>query len=77
MAETYTTCVEQPVCRLYWSLTAGLCLLAMGADVGNAFAEAPPPQQPFYMIIDDQFMEWWIERQEPSPSGRLCPITGE
>lgn len=43
VAETYATCVEQPVCRVYWAMTAQLCLLAMGADAGNAFAEAPPP----------------------------------
>ena len=43
MAETYATCVEQPVCHMYWSLMASLNLLAMGADAGNAFAEAPHP----------------------------------
>ena len=45
MAETYATCVEQPACRIYWALTASLNLLAMGADAGNGFAEAPPPLQ--------------------------------
>jgi Reverse transcriptase (RNA-dependent DNA polymerase) len=76
MAETYATCVEQPACRLYLSLTAGLCLLAMGADAGNAFAEAPPPQQPFYMIIDDQFMEWWVESEgNPTlPDDYVLPV---
>jgi hypothetical protein len=42
VAETYATCVEQPACRVYWAMTAQLCLIAMGADAGNAFAEAPP-----------------------------------
>lgn len=51
MAETYATCVEQPACRMYWSLTASNNLLAMGADAGNAFAEAPPPLQKFYMKV--------------------------
>ena len=34
-----------------------MCLLAMGADAGNAFAEAPPATEVFYMRIDDQFRE--------------------
>ena len=57
VAETYATCVEQPACRVYWAMTAQLCLIAMGADAGNAFAEAPPPPatEPFYMQIDYQF----------------------
>ena len=59
MAETYATCVEQPACRMYWSLTAIYNLLAMGADAGNAFAEAPPHQQKFFMRVDEQFRHWW------------------
>ncbi|KAI2501046.1 hypothetical protein MHU86_13400 [Fragilaria crotonensis] len=76
LAETYATCVEQPACRLYWSLTASAGLIAMGADAGNAFAEAPPPVQPFYMIIDDQFAEWWTESEgnPPIPDGYVLPV---
>ena len=45
VAETYATCVEQPACRrVCWAMTTQLCLIAMGADAGNAFAEAPPPR---------------------------------
>ena len=76
LAETYATCVEQPACRLYWSLVAALCLLAMGADAGNAFAEAPPATQIFYMRIDDQFREWWVEHMHrpPIPPGYVLPV---
>ena len=76
VAETYATCVEQPACRLYWSLTAAECLLAMGADAGNAFAEAPPATEPFYMRIDDQFREWWTEHMHrpPIPPGYVLPV---
>ena len=60
VAETYGTCVEQPACRLYWSVTASEeGNIAMGADTGNAFAEAPPATEPFNMRIDDQLREWW------------------
>jgi hypothetical protein len=51
VAKTYATCVEQPACRLYWAVTASEGLIAMDADAGNAFAEAPPPQEPLFMQI--------------------------
>jgi len=34
-------------------------LVAYGADCANAFAEAPPPQHPLYMHIDEAFQDWW------------------
>ena len=58
MAETYATCVAQPACRLYWTIVAAAGLISIGADAANAFAEAPPPVEPFYMKIDSQFHEW-------------------
>ena len=76
VAETYATCVEQPACRVYWAMTAQLCLIAMGADAGNAFAEAPPATEPFFMRIDDQFREWWAEckGRPPIPPGYVLPV---
>jgi hypothetical protein len=59
IAETYAACVEQPAQRLYWALVASLSLADVGCDVGNAFAEAPTPTQPFYMYMDNKFREWW------------------
>ena len=75
LAETYATCVEQPACRLFWALTAALGLIVLGADAGNAFAEAPPPVEPFYMQVDDQFREWWTEclHSPPPPLALSCP----
>jgi Reverse transcriptase (RNA-dependent DNA polymerase) len=76
MAETYATCVAQPACRLYWAITASAGLISIGADAGNAFAEAPPPVEPFYMVIDDQFHEWWVEclGNSPIPAGYVLPV---
>ena len=76
VAETYATCVEQPACRTYWGITASEGLIAIGADAGNAFAEAPPATQVFYMRIDDQFHEWWTEHlgNAPIPPGYVLPV---
>jgi hypothetical protein len=55
LAETYAACVEQPAHRLTWSLIAALNYVGLGCDVSNAFAEAPAPKEPFYMVVDEQF----------------------
>lgn len=57
-------------------MTASEGLLAIGADAGIAFAEAPPPDEPFFMKIDDQYMEWWVEHlgNEAIPPGYVLPV---
>ena len=42
IAETYAACVEQPIHRLMWAIMASINYIGLGADVSNAFAEAPP-----------------------------------
>ena len=76
IAETHAACVEQPAQRLCWALVAALNLTAIGCDVGNAFAEAPAPTQPFFMHIDDQFREWWESclGREPVPRGHVLKV---
>ena len=76
LAETYANCVEQPACRLFWSLAACHGLIVLGADAGNAFAEAPPPDQPFYMLIDEQYRAWWTlhMHRPPIPPGHVLPV---
>jgi hypothetical protein len=43
--ETYANCVDQTSSCLFYALSAGENLLVFGADVSNAFAEAPPPNK--------------------------------
>jgi Reverse transcriptase (RNA-dependent DNA polymerase) len=76
VAETYATCVEQPACRMFWAISAARNHIILGADAGNAFAEAPPPIEPFYMHVDDQFREWWTEKMHrpPIPPGYVLPV---
>jgi hypothetical protein len=46
-------------------------LIAIRADVSNAFAEAPPPKAPLYLYIDDAYREWWTKHlgRPPIPKG--------
>ena len=74
LAETFASCVDHTGARLFYAITALLGYIAIGADAGNAFAEAPPPKQTFYMRIDAQFRDWWLQTKgETIPLGWVLP----
>ena len=60
LAETYANCVDQTSACLFYAVGAAENLLVFGADVSNAFAEAPPPKQGFFIRSDCAFNEWWV-----------------
>jgi hypothetical protein len=76
LAKTYAACAEQPAHRLTWSLIAALNYVGLGCYVSNAFAEAPTPKEPFYMVVDEQFRDWWENclGKSPIPQGWVIPI---
>jgi hypothetical protein len=64
--ETYANCVDQISACLFYGIAAAENLIVYGSDVSNAFAEAPPPQQGFYIRPDKEFHEWWtIHKKRP------------
>ena len=71
LGHTYANSLMAASERLFWAITAQRGLVAYGADVTNAFAEAPPPIHPLYMYIDEAFKEWWTEhlKRPPIPQG--------
>ena len=78
--ETYANCVDQTSARLFYAVAAGKNMLIYGSDVSNAFAEAPPPKQVFYVQPDKAFHDWWtIHKKSPpitsSPSTPPCKDT--
>ncbi len=56
--EIYVNCVDQTSSRLFYVITATENLLLFGSDVCNAFAEAPPPKEGFFIRTDCTFHEW-------------------
>jgi hypothetical protein len=74
--ETYANCVDQTSSRLFYAVSAAENLLIYGADVSNAFAEAPPPKQGFFVRPDRAFHEWWVnhKKRPPIPGGYVIPI---
>jgi len=76
LAETYANCVDQTSARLFYAVAAAENLLIYGADVSNAFAEAPAPKQGFYIRPDRAFNEWWVQHKgrPPIPPGHVIPV---
>ena len=74
--ETYANCVDQTSARLFYGIAAAENLIVYGSDVSNAFAEAPPPQQGFYIRPDRTFLEWWTVHKNRPPilPGHMIPV---
>lgn len=74
--ETYANCVDQTSSRLFYAIAAAENLIIVGADVSNAFAEAPPHKQGFYIHPDRAFRDWWVQhkRRPPIPDRHDVPI---
>ena len=51
-------------------------MLIFGADVSNAFADAPPPKQGFFVRPDKAFHEWWVQHKgrPPIPDNHVITI---
>ncbi len=74
--EVYANCVDQTSSRLFYAFAAAENLLVFGSDVCNAFAEAPPPKQGFYIRPDRAFRDWWEHHKgrPPIPEGHVIPV---
>jgi hypothetical protein len=74
--KVYANCVDQTSSRLFYAVSAAKNFLIFGSDVYNAFAEAPPPMQGFYIHPDRAFNKWWENylKQPPIPPGQVIPI---
>ncbi len=57
--KVYANCINQTSSRLFYVVAAAGNLLVFGSDICNAFAEAPPLKQGFYIQPDCAFNEWW------------------
>lgn len=62
MVSTYSSCIMQPVQRLFFAFSAAKCYKIYGADAQDAYAHSPPPHIPTFVAIDDQYADWYKER---------------
>jgi hypothetical protein len=56
---TYANSPDHTCSRIFYAISAVENMLIHGADVSNAFMEAPPPKQGFYIRPDPAFRAWW------------------
>jgi hypothetical protein len=75
---TYANCIDRTRLCFFYAIYAADNMLVYGADVSNAFAEAPPPKQGFYIYPDWAFQDWWVNKKgrPPIPDGHVIPILG-
>ena len=73
---TYANSPDQTCARIFYALAAAENLVIFGADVSNAFAEAPPPKQGFFIRPDTAFHAWWTihKGRDPIPPHHVIPI---
>ena len=62
LANTYSSCIEQPCMRLFFALCTHEGFIALKVDATNAYANSPPPDQPTFVFIDDQYADWHLAR---------------
>jgi hypothetical protein len=74
--KVYANCVDQTSSCLFYAVSAAENLLVFGSDVCNAFAEAPPPKQGFFIRPDQAFHKWWENhlKRPPIPQGQVIPV---
>ena len=75
LANTYSSCVEQPCMRLFFALCTHEGFISLKVDATNAYANSPPPDQPTFVIIDDQYADWHLIRHGVAvPRDMVLPV---
>eukprot|EP00804_Cyclotella_cryptica_P013246 CCRYP_007032-RA/>CCRYP_007032-RA protein AED:0.39 eAED:0.39 QI:0/0/0/0.5/1/1/2/0/451 len=72
---TYANCVDHTTSRMFYAILAAENMLIFGADVCDAFSEAPAPKQGFYIQPGRTFCEWWVYLGDPPiKEGYVIPV---
>mmetsp|Transcript_12630 Transcript_12630/g.36754 ORF Transcript_12630/g.36754 Transcript_12630/m.36754 type:complete len:1246 (+) Transcript_12630:2039-5776(+) len=72
---TYAATPELTDMRLFIALSTLRGFIVFGADVSNAFAEAPASKQQYFMHVDQPFRDWWSHKgRTPIPHGYVVPV---
>ena len=75
LGPTYAGSLDQTGARIFWATAALRNLKVYGADVSNAFAEAPPPVAPLYITIDRQYKQWYENKfKKKIPDGHVVKV---
>jgi hypothetical protein len=69
-------CIDQTSAQIFYVVSAAENLLIFGANVSNAFSEAPPPKQGFYIHHNKAVVDWWINHKQRDliPPSAVIPV---
>ena len=59
IASTYSSCVEQPIQRLFLALSGLLEHKLYAGDAKDAYAHSPAPETPTFVSIDGPYADWY------------------
>ena len=62
LAESYSSCIEVPIFRLFCALTASLNYTIFAGDTQDAYAHSPGPPVPTFLSINDIFADWYLKK---------------
>jgi hypothetical protein len=74
--EVYANYLNQTSLGLFYATTAAKNMLVFGFDKCNAFSEAPPSKQGFFICPNSTFNKWWENHKgnPPIPPGHMIPV---
>ena len=62
LTETYSSCIEVPIYRLFTAITTALNYIQYGGDAQDAYAHSPAPSFPCFVRVDQAFKAWYKSR---------------
>ena len=62
MVNTWSSCVEFPMQRLFLGLSAENGLKIFGCDIRDAYAHTPAPYINTYLQVDDAYQNWYKKK---------------
>ena len=62
LALTYSSCVDHPIQRLFFSIVARFNKHVYGGDAKDAYAHSPGSDIKTFMAIDDAYAEWYEKK---------------
>ena len=60
--QSYAACASQVEMRVFITICAHKNYLFGDGDAINAYAQSPPPEEPTYVRIDDQYADWYYAK---------------
>ena len=61
-AKNYAACASQHGFNIFLVVYTALGCLIIAVGAINSYAQAPPPYEPLYVHLDDQYKDWYCAK---------------